>query len=112
MKKEVPTLTGIIIILIAVVIFFGGAFTYSYFAIKQANFTIISSSLSTQQILIKTFPLAGETTDQTAEWKTYQGKPFEIDRSGYEIKIPQSWTIGDESGNKVYIMEFTASNGD
>lgn len=36
--KIVPTIEGIIIILFSVVIFFGGAFTYQYFAIAQYEF--------------------------------------------------------------------------
>ncbi|MGA2417731.1 MAG: hypothetical protein ABSF55_00595 [Candidatus Staskawiczbacteria bacterium] len=66
-QKGTSTLTGIIIILVEIVILFGGVFTYQYFALKQIKFPVASPSLSAQQILNKPFPLAGEpTTNQTA----------------------------------------------
>ncbi len=37
MQKNVPTLIGIIIIVVATILIFGGVFTYQYFAVKQNN---------------------------------------------------------------------------
>jgi hypothetical protein len=91
-KKEISTLTGIIIIVVVTVVLFGGVFAYSYLAFKkQVKFAVVpptSPSLSTQQILNKPFPLAGEPTDQTADWKTYTNTQY-----GFEIKYPQNWFI-------------------
>jgi hypothetical protein len=68
MQKQgrVSTSTGIIIIIVAIVILFGGVFAWQYFALKGANFAVINPSLSKQQIFNKPFPLAGEPADQTA----------------------------------------------
>jgi hypothetical protein len=59
--KRVSTSSGIITIIAAILILFGGVFAYQYFFVKP-----VATSSSAQQILNKPFPLAGEPTDQTA----------------------------------------------
>ena len=66
-QKGVSTLIGIIIIVAAAVVLFGGVFAYQYFSLKQTKFLTVSPLPSTQQILNRTFPLAGEPADQTAK---------------------------------------------
>jgi uncharacterized membrane protein YvbJ len=43
-QKGVSTLTGIIIIIVSVFLFFGGAFTYEYFVIKDLEKTVNSNA--------------------------------------------------------------------
>ena len=74
-QKEIPVSTGIIIILAAAVILFGGAFTFQYFAIQKVSPLLqiqeikkikpTKTPLTSQQILNKTFPVAGEPINQT-----------------------------------------------
>jgi len=63
MQKKISTLVGIIIIIAAAVILFGGAFAYQYFALKAYN------EIQSQQA--------------TESWKTYKN-----DKYGFEFKYP------------------------
>lgn len=94
MQKRVSTLTGIIIIVVAIVVLFGGVFAYQYFVLLKQLKAISSTppGLSKQQILNKPFPLAGEPTDQTAGWQTYTNTQY-----GFEIKYPSTAKI-EETG--------------
>lgn len=64
--KKVSTLSGIIIIVIAVIILFGGVFAYQYFAIQK-----------NQQ---------ASNIQQTAGWKTYKNTKY-----GFQMTFPDSW---------------------
>ena len=63
-QKQISTLVGIIIIIIAIVILFGGVFAWQYFATKNS----------------------AQIQGQTADWKTYTNSEY-----GFELKYPSDW---------------------
>jgi hypothetical protein len=76
-RREIPTLLGLIIIAVAIVIFFGGTFTYEHFAIKEFERVIKPENQTTgfpMQILA------------TKGWKTYTNTQY-----GFEIKYPSEF---------------------
>jgi len=81
-EKGISTLMGIIIIIVVAVILFGAVFAYQYFSAQKAdNQSQVQNQQ--QQILNRDFPLAGEPTDQTADWKTFDSG------DGFEFKYPE-----------------------
>jgi len=94
-QKRISTLVGIIIIVTVAVVTFSGVFAYNYLAIKRMNNLgqFQNEQNQKQQILNKNFPLAGETTDQTAGWKTYSNTQY-----GFEIKYPSDALLFDTIG--------------
>jgi hypothetical protein len=78
-RREIPTLLGLIIIAVAIVIFFGGTFTYEHFAIKEFERVIKPENQTTgfpMQILA------------TKGWKTYTNAQY-----GFEFKYPENWQL-------------------
>lgn len=65
-QRDVSTLIGIIIILAAIVLFFGGVFIYSYFSASDIQNNIVP-------------PI-------TDSWTTYADKEY-----GFSMKFPDSW---------------------
>jgi len=80
--NKISTLTGIIIIIVAIAILFGGVFAYQYF-------------------------LAKKLTDQIAGWKTYTNSQY-----GFEIKYPSNlnFTYGGSTNNSPAFNAFSADN--
>ncbi|MEK7658319.1 MAG: hypothetical protein AAB352_00455 [Patescibacteria group bacterium] len=95
MQKQISTLTGIIIIVAATVILFGGVFGYKYFSVKQLQ--LAEKALQAQQILDKSFPLAGESTTETAGWKTYTNTQY-----GFNFQYPQVYGLLKQDANYPY----------
>lgn len=75
-QKEIPTLTGFIIIIIATVILFGGAFAYQNSAIQQ-----IETLLQIQEIK------QTKTASQASGWKTYKS-----DKYGFKFQYPSNFS--------------------
>jgi len=69
--KKISTLVGIVIIIVAAAIIFGGVFAYQYLTTKA------QSVIQTQQ------------NNQTNSWKIYKN-----DKYGFELKYPNSFIIG------------------
>ena len=83
-EKEVSTLIGIIIIVAAAVVAFGGVFGYQYL-IQPNN----QSQNQNQQPVTSNQPVDNaQPVDQTAEWKTYTNNEH-----GFEIKYPMNLTL-------------------
>ena len=81
-QKEISTLIGTIIIIIATVILFGGSFIYQYFALRnyvQNQAVSVSSLLKNQN-------------QQIAGWKTYKNSEH-----GFEIKYPEELLFNEPS---------------
>jgi len=83
-QKKVSTLVGVIIIIVAAVVLFGGIFTYQYFSAKANNI---------------------QTTDQTVGWKTYTNTQY-----GFEVQYPPNgFLTGDHyrfsSDQDYYVVE-------
>ena len=96
-QKGISTLVGIIIILAVAVLLFGGVFVYGNFESRQTKSEAVSPALSKQQILNKTFPLAGEPAnqvDQTAGMQKYTDSNF-----GFSFWYPNTWQIEDSKIN-------------
>ena len=97
-QKKISTTAGFIIIAVAIVILFGGAFAFQYFALKQAKTSVVSQKISVanrkQEILNKQFSLAGEpqnSPDQITDWKTYTDT-----LNGFEIQYPNNLVINSD----------------
>ncbi len=95
--KKISIKTGIIIILAAAVVLFGGVYTYQKYANPK------SETLNLKQIQ--------NSNPETAGWKTYKN-----DENGYEIKYPNDWDgigIGSYDGSDCSIpfYEFVKRGG-
>jgi hypothetical protein len=81
-QKGISTLIGILIIVVASVILFGGVFAYQYFATKNNDQLQVQS----QQQVTNQQTNNNQPTNQIAGWKTYTNTQY-----GFEIKYPDGW---------------------
>jgi hypothetical protein len=69
-KKHIPTWLGLVIIILAGILLFGGAFAYQFLVNKNQPETVVSQ------------------LPETAGWQTYTDTDY-----GFEIKYPKGWTV-------------------
>jgi hypothetical protein len=74
-EKGISTLIGIIIIVVAALVLFGGVFAYQYFVKSQIPNPNDQSNLNSQN-----------SNTEIADWKTYTNSEY-----GFEIKYPDEW---------------------
>ena len=86
MMKKISTLTGIIIIVAAAVLLFGGAFGYQWYENSKLPARNAMQSVAGGQTT--NYKQIQNSNTETADWKTYKNNEY-----GYEIKYPMNWTF-------------------
>ncbi len=81
-NEKISTLTGVLIILAAAVVLFGGVFGWQYYT--NPNFKIVNPS-QIQNSKSETTDSSSKTS-ATEDWKTYTNIEY-----GYEIQYPSGW---------------------
>src|SRR5438552_638722 len=76
--QKVSTTTGIIIVIAAAIVLFGGVFAWQYFAKPQTPMINVQSNQNAQN--------QPQVKDEISDWKTYVNTQY-----GFEVKYPQAW---------------------
>jgi len=97
-EKGVSIIIGVMIIVVAAVLIFGGVFAYQYFAIQKENNQQQNPTACTEEAKVcpdgssvgRTGPNCEftECPDQTAGWKTYKNEEY-----GFEFKYPKNMSV-------------------
>lgn len=96
LQAGISTLVGVIIIVVAIIILFGGVFAYQYFVEKsQIPMTNVQPNPKSQNSNTET---AGPAPSNIEGWKTYKNIIY-----GYELMYPNSWSTLVDSHADVFI---------
>lgn len=74
--QKISTLIGVLILIFAIIILFGGAFTFQYLALQRLQ-VLMAQAQQVSNI---------QKANQTAGWQIYTNNEY-----GFEIKFPNSW---------------------
>ncbi|OGZ62809.1 MAG: hypothetical protein A2998_02280 [Candidatus Staskawiczbacteria bacterium RIFCSPLOWO2_01_FULL_37_25b] len=108
-EKGVSIIIGVMIIVVAAVLLFGGVFAYQYFVIPKANNQQQNPTACTEEAKVcpdgSSVGRAGPNceftecpiVDETAGWKTYKNEEY-----GFQIDYPLNWKV----------VENTVDNGE
>jgi len=106
MKKQISTLWGTIIIVLAAIVFFGGALIYQYFVIKEFNRSVLIVGILPATQKNQEINNAQPST-QTAGWKTYTNTEY-----GFEIQYPNTFIGSVSEKAKTSGVFFYGKNSD
>jgi hypothetical protein len=112
-QKEISTLFGTIIIIVAAVILFGGVFLYDRFLIQKINDQQIACTLEAKICpdgsSVGRTGINCEFADCPNNWKTYINNEY-----GFSISFPDSWegySVETNSWNGSSLVDDTKYNG-